>query len=137
MTDAQGRPSRGRTIAILIIAVVIVAGVIIAILFATRGGQAPTATDQPTSGTQTETTAPSDTDTEPNGDDVEPTPLATDVLPESMGGQEAIDALGDKIDKVAQNNGMTADELKELLLRSKTAQITPKGFIVYLDTFED
>lgn len=60
---------------------------------------------------------------------------AGQVLPEPMAGQAAIDALGDKIEFVAQRNGKTVDDLKALLLRDATAHINTSGFVVYLDTF--
>ncbi|MGJ0204219.1 hypothetical protein [Leucobacter sp. gxy201] len=55
------------------------------------------------------------------------------VLPREMGGQEAIDALGDRIDRVASRNALTVDELKDLLLRDASASVTPSGDIVYRD----
>lgn len=55
------------------------------------------------------------------------------VLPKAMSGQEAIDALGDKIDVVAKRVGKTPEELKELLLRDKSARVTPEGNIRYHD----
>jgi len=57
------------------------------------------------------------------------------LLPERMNGQDAIDALGDRISTVAERNGKTVDELKDLLLRDSTAYVTPSGMIVYLDDF--
>lgn len=55
------------------------------------------------------------------------------VLDEELGGQEAIDALGDDIDYVAKLAGKSVDELKDLLLRDKSAHVTTKGRIVYRD----
>lgn len=55
------------------------------------------------------------------------------VLPKEMSGQEAIDALGDKITVVAKRVGKTPEELKELLLRDKSARVTPEGNVRYHD----
>lgn len=78
------------------------------------------------------------------GSDVNKTPAGNDgtlassgltVLDKPLGGQEAIDALGEKIEIVAERNGKTVDEIKELLLRDKTASISTGGFILYTDDF--
>lgn len=62
-------------------------------------------------------------------------PHTTRVLPEEMSGQEAIDALGDKIDVVAKRIGKTPDELKEMLLKNPSAHVTPYGNVVFKDNF--
>ncbi|MGP6170762.1 hypothetical protein ACTU6V_06090 [Microbacterium sp. A204] len=138
MTDQPGRRSRGLTIALLIVAVVIVVGTIIVVVSATRGGQI-SASARPSSSAQPETSAPADPniDTEEGTVQPSPSPFTGAVLPEPMGGQEAIDALGDKIEIVAKRNAMTVEELEELLLRDKTAQVSTTGFIVYIDTFKN
>jgi hypothetical protein len=76
------------------------------------------------------------TDDEPAEDDVTEgmTPMGGDVLPEPMGGQEAIDALGDDLQAVAELNNRDVDELRELLLRDHTLRISPNGFLFYIDT---
>lgn len=56
------------------------------------------------------------------------------LLPESMSGQAAIDALGDKIDLAADRNNKTVDEFTELLLRDPTVHVSPSGRLVYIDT---
>lgn len=140
MTDPQARHSRGLIIALLIVAVVIVAGTIIIIVSATRGGQI-SASAHPTSSAQPETSAPADTSAPANPEEgtmpPSPSPFTGAMLPEPMGGQEAIDALGDKIEIVAKRNGKTVEELEDLLLRDKTAQVSTTGFIVYIDTFKN
>ena len=55
------------------------------------------------------------------------------VLPEPMGGQDAIDALGDNLDVVAQRSGKTTDELEALLLRDTTLRVSTSGFLYYVD----
>ncbi len=57
-----------------------------------------------------------------------------EFLPEAMSGQEAVDALGDELETVAQQHGMTADELREDLLRDATLTVTPSGELLYEDT---
>lgn len=56
------------------------------------------------------------------------------VLPEPMGGQAAIDALGDNLDVVAQRSGKTTAELEALLLRDSTLRVSTSGFLYYVDT---
>lgn len=56
------------------------------------------------------------------------------VLPEPMGGQAAIDALGDNLEVVAQRSGKTTDELEALLLRDSTLRVSTSGFLYYVDT---
>jgi hypothetical protein len=55
-------------------------------------------------------------------------------LPEPMSGQDAIDALGDDLERVAEMNNRTPEELRELLLRDKTLHVSPNGFLMYVDT---
>ncbi|AYY11530.1 hypothetical protein EF847_01135 [Actinobacteria bacterium YIM 96077] len=71
-----------------------------------------------------------------SGDDVngEASLAGGDVLPEPLGGQEAIDALGEDLAAVAQKNGKTEEELRDLLLRDKTVKISPSGRLFYEDT---
>lgn len=57
------------------------------------------------------------------------------ILDEELSGQDAIDALGDNIDMVAKRVGKSPEELEELLLRDPSAHVTPRGFIVYRDSF--
>ena len=64
-----------------------------------------------------------------------PAPTACgDVLPRAMSGQEAIDALGDNIDRVADQNHLTVNELKEKLLQDATLHVSKSGRLVFLDT---
>lgn len=79
--------------------------------------------------TPTETTDDEDDDVPGMSSDFSP------LLPEAMNGQEAIDALGDRIETAAKRNGKTVEELEELLLRDETAHISPNGYLVYLDDF--
>lgn len=138
MSDITERPSRARTIIIVVATFVILAGVVVGVTYLTGGGTTPPAAEPTsTAGPDTDTTAPDDEGANEEEDDVQISPSPGAVLPESMGGQEAIDALGDKISIVAQRNGKTVEQLEELLLRDKTAQVSTSGFIVYIDTFDN
>lgn len=65
-------------------------------------------------------------------------PLAADAPgTPGLGGQEAIDALGDTIDAAAARLGMTADELRELLLTDPTARIGATGSLFFVDPGTD
>jgi hypothetical protein len=44
---------------------------------------------------------------------------------------------GDRIAVVAKRNNKTVEELSDLLLRDRSAQISPEGFIVYNDSFDN
>ncbi|WP_129669499.1 hypothetical protein [Phytoactinopolyspora endophytica] len=55
-------------------------------------------------------------------------------LPEPMGGQEAIDELGENLERVATINDMSAEELRELLLRDQTLRVSPDGHLFYVET---
>lgn len=119
----------------MIATVVVLAGIIIGVTYLTSGGTTPSGTESPRpSASPSDTTTP-DPDGGEDGDDVEvvPTP-SSEVLTEPLGGQEAIDALGDKIEIVAQRNGKTVEQLEELLLRDKAAKVSTDGYIVYIDS---
>ncbi len=58
----------------------------------------------------------------------------TKVVPEPMGGQKAIDALGDDLARVAERHDMTPDELRQALLRDDDLRVTPSGTLLYADT---
>lgn len=140
MSESLGRPSRRRPLLIAAALTVVVVAVIliVGVLAMNQGSAAPgteaSASPQATA-TPTATATHSDDTTE--GGTVEPTPAFGSVLPEAMGGQEAIDALGDDLEAVADRNGKTVEELTALLLRDATAKVSPSGFIVYSDSFEN
>ncbi|WP_116949578.1 hypothetical protein [Jiangella endophytica] len=60
-------------------------------------------------------------------------PGQEDVLTRAMSGQDAVDALGDRLGDVAELNGMSADELRDLLLRDSSVVVTPSGRLLYDD----
>ncbi|SJM64578.1 hypothetical protein CZ774_12985 [Frigoribacterium sp. JB110] len=135
------------TVVIVAVAVLAVIAFAVSQLWANDGDADPTGSDGTTMPTETATADPDDegddvsTDdgSDSNGTDAtttEPGEVTgtNKVLPGRMSGQEAIDALGDKIDVVAKRNSMTVDEFKDLLLRDKSAHVSPQGFIVYIDT---
>jgi len=140
VSESLGRPSRRRPLIIaIVITVVLVAGILIVGVLSMNRGSAVPGADASASpqATATPTTTPTDSDDSTEGGTVEPTPAFGSVLPEAMGGQEAIDALGDDLEAVADRNGKTVEELTALLLRDATAKISPRGFIVYSDSFEN
>lgn len=57
-----------------------------------------------------------------------------DYVPEPLNGQEAIDALGDDIEEVADRNGKTVEEFEEFLLKNPSAFVQPDGFVVFKET---
>lgn len=81
-----------------------------------------------------DTSASSDGNSDVN-EPSQPAPIGGgDVLPRAMSGQEAIDALGDNIDRVADQNHLTVKELKEKLLQDATLHVSKSGRLVFLDT---
>lgn len=83
---------------------------------------------------------PAETQTDGDGGSTTPddqqlaTGEGTTMLPEAMSGQQAIDALGDKLAVVAERNNMTAEKLRKLLLTDSTLHVTPAGSLLYVDT---
>lgn len=136
MAEAEAGPNRGRIIALVIATVVVLAGVVIGVTYLTGGGTTPSATESPSpTVSPTDTSTPGDSDGGEDGDDVKPVPTpSSQVLTEPLGGQEAIDALGDKIEAVAKRNGKTVEQVEELLLRDKSAKVSTNGYIVYIDS---
>ncbi len=101
---------------------------------ASETGSDREASTQTNGATTTEGTADAGQDLQ--DENMQSTPLPSgNLLNEELNGQEAIDALGDNIDTVAKRIGKSPEELKELLLRDSSAHVTPKGFVVYRDTF--
>ncbi|CAH0207894.1 hypothetical protein SRABI76_02186 [Microbacterium oxydans] len=138
MSESLGRPSRRRPLIIATaITVVVAVGILAVGVLAMNQGSAEPGADASASPQATATPTPTDSDDSTEGGTVEPTPAFGSVLPEAMGGQQAIDALGDDLEAVAARNGKTVEELTELLLRDATAKISTNGFIVYSDSFEN
>jgi len=60
------------------------------------------------------------------------------VLPESgASGQRAIDLLADHLPAVAAAYGKTPEELRRLLLSDRTARIDARGYLYYVDEFQE
>lgn len=133
--DAGGR-RRGPLIALFAGAVLVVGAAAFAI--AQQPGSDSEAESTATSTSQTQTvdpTAPATSAQPTDGDEGTDVEFGTiRVLDEPKSGQEAIDALGDKIDVVAKRNRMTVDELEHLLLTDSTVHISVTGSIYYRDT---
>jgi len=51
----------------------------------------------------------------------------------TMGGTEALEAIGDRIGEAAAVNKMSAEQLTQLLQSDPTVQIMPSGHIVFKD----
>ncbi|WP_427868798.1 hypothetical protein [Leucobacter luti] len=134
----DGQTRKNRTALIVIGALVLAAAaVFVTFQLLSTAADNSGADGHASAGDQTTTTPDSGGD-QSKEDDVTQSPTPTPApgggfLPEKMNGQEAIDALGDNIDAVAKKNGKTTEELKDLLLRNKTAFVTPSGHLVYLD----
>ena len=54
-------------------------------------------------------------------------------MPVSYQGQDAIDFLGENLPMTAQNTGLTANKLKEMLLQDETMRVDGNGRIFYVD----
>lgn len=139
MTDTIEHPRWGRIAALAAAGLLVVAALVFGLLQLGGDGSTAAPADASPSPTATATTSSTPTETSGTNDEGDGDVPGTSsdfnsLLPEAMNGQEAIDALGDKIEVVAKRNGKSVEELEELLLRDKTAHISPNGFIVYLDT---
>ncbi|SEF16399.1 hypothetical protein [Jiangella alba] len=124
MPDTAQQP-RNRTVLAVAAAVVVVALAVVLAVWLTRDsgdddGSVAVPSAQPPSATSTP------------GDGVT-AQAQGDVLPSPMSGQDAVDALGDQLERVAELNGMSADELRDLLLRDASVQVTPSGRLMYDD----
>lgn len=135
---SEGRPGRrrGPLIGLFAVAAAVVGAGVFAI--AQQPGATPSSTSTPTSSaTQTaeEVAEPETPTPTPDGDGGDGVKLGTtNLLDEPKSGKEAIDALGDKIDVVAERNGMTVDELTHLLQTDSTVHVSVTGSIYYVDT---
>lgn len=131
MPDTASQQQR-RTVLAAAAAVVVVALAVVLAVWLTRGSgdddpagdsvavpsDAPSASAPSDAGTDAGTVAPGG---------------QGDVLPRAMSGQEAIDALGEHLDHVAELNDMTPDQLRDLLLRDASVEVTPSGRLMYDD----
>lgn len=113
------------------------AAVVVAVAVAVAVGLTSRSDDDPVAHPVEPTEAPAETDAtdagEPSADELA-TADGPSVLPEPMGGQEAIDALGDDLELVAERNNTTVDELRALLLRDATLRVSQSGQLFYEDT---
>lgn len=124
MSDTAQQP-RNRTVLAVAAAVVVVALAVVLAVWLTRDsggddGSVAVPSAQPPASTSTP------------GDDAA-AQAQGEVLPSPMSGQEAVDALGDQLEYVAELNAMSVDELRELLLRDASVQVTPSGRLMYDD----
>ncbi|KQZ25314.1 MULTISPECIES: hypothetical protein [Microbacterium] len=139
MSETAEQSSRRPVLAVAVVAVVLVVIAVIFGMLMTNPGPGGTAVpSSELTETPASTTGPAGSGTsDDEGGEMTPGPAFGTFLPESMGGEAAIDELGDRISVVAQRNNKTVEELSELLLRDRSAQISPEGFIVYKDSFDN
>lgn len=139
-TPDRRRPKAPLVVALAALAILVIGGAIVLGVNqmagnpsdaprSSAGEASPTQTQGPDAGgTDEDGGSPSEGTDE--GEDEADVQIGTNkVLPRPMGGQEAIDELGDNIQFVAERNGKSVDELKEFLLRNESAQVSPNGFI--------
>lgn len=124
MPDTASQQRR-RSVVAVAAAVVVVALAVVAAVWLTSESD-----DDPGDGS---VAAPSDASATPSPDEGTLAPGGGDVLPRAMSGQEAVDALGERLDEVAELNGMSPDELRDLLLRDAGAVVAPSGRLMYDD----
>lgn len=135
--DGEGAVTEKRanwTLRILfaVLALAVVAVIVFSLLQMNSDDDSAGETSDSTSEQSESPSAPDPTDTATESDDVEPskTPSGTNVILEKpLGGQDAIDALGDDIQIVADRNNMTVDEVKDLLLKDPNMMVSPTGHI--------
>lgn len=134
--SADHRRRKGLLVALAVIAIVVAGAIVFGVVQMTSGDDSeappPDGTSEPadsdTSGSSGDGADGNSGDADDStGDDVKPS--TNQVLPEAKGGQEAIDALGDKMGIVAQRNDMTVEELEEFLLSNPSAKVAPNGSI--------
>jgi len=133
--NVQKKQNPARILVLGFVALIVVGGIVFAMVQRNAGGSESAAPTSTATSDQTATDADDEGEDDVSGMTPGPSLAPTTFLKESMGGQEAIDALGDRIDVVAQRNGKTVEELTDLLLRDSTAFISPKGFLGFKDDF--
>lgn len=134
--NAQGSQNPIRVIVVAVVALIVIVGVIVVVVQRSAGEQGVSAPTSTTSSTPTSTTSSTPTsDMNTTGeDDVQGMASSSgSFLDEEMSGQEAIDALGDRLGAVAERNGMTEERLVKVLQNDPSAWVTPNGFIKYKD----
>lgn len=141
MPDPTSHQRRNNVLAVAAAVVLVALAVVAAVWLTSRSGDDDEAGDGGAVAVPSE--SPSDVPTQPPAEPpVTPSPTGSatlapgppaDLLPEPMGGQEAIDALGEHLDHVAELNGMTPDQLRDALLRDPTLTVAPSGRLLYED----
>lgn len=127
-TDVSDTTSQQRRRSVLVVAaalVVVALAVVLAVWLTGDSGDDSGDGDVAVPSDATASTPPADTGTVAPG--------GQDLLPRPMSGQEAIDALGEHLDHVAELNGMTPEQLRDLLLRDASVQVAPSGRLLYDD----
>ncbi|MFK4760959.1 hypothetical protein ACI3KS_08505 [Microbacterium sp. ZW T5_45] len=136
--NVQNSQNPARLVVLGIVALVVAGGIILALIQrnaddADSAAPTSTATSEPTA--TSDATADGEDNVSDGNATPDPTPVFGKFLEEDLNGQEAIDALGDRIDVVAERNGKTVEELTSLLQHDSTVYITTDGLIMFKDDF--
>ncbi|TDE10388.1 hypothetical protein [Jiangella asiatica] len=132
MTDAP-QQRRNSVLAVMAAVVVVAVAVVLAVWLTGRGDDDDSGAVAVPSADGSGDRSASDDSATPDGSLRTGEPLQ--LLPSPMGGQEAIDALGEEdLERVAEINNTTVDELRDLLLRDATLLVSPSGRLMYEDT---
>lgn len=126
MSDTASQQPR-RNVVVVAVAVVVVALAVVLAVWLTRDS----GDDDGDGSVAVPSGAPADPSSAPSAGTL--TPSGEDVLRRAMSGQDAIDALGERLEWVAQLNGMSVDDLRDLLLRDATVTVAPSGRLMYDD----
>ena len=137
MADSTAKQRRNSVLAVAAAVVVVALAVMAAAWLTSRDGGGD-------GGDGDRVAVPSDAGADESGaqPQPQPTPSATgslapggqeDLLPEPLGGQEAIDALGERLGHVAELNGMTTADLRDALLTDASLRVAPSGRLLYDD----
>ncbi|TDD67766.1 hypothetical protein E1262_18245 [Jiangella aurantiaca] len=129
MPETTSQQRRRSVLAVAAAVVVVALAVVLAVWLTNGTGDSDDSGDGsvavPSDAPPASTPSPGDGTVAPGGQD--------DLLPRPMSGQEAIDALGEHLDHVAELNGMTPEQLRDLLLRDASVQVAPSGRLLYDD----
>lgn len=137
MPDSTAKQRRNSVLAVAAAVVVVALAVVAAVWLTSRSGD-----DRGDGGDGDRVAVPSEAGADESGAQPQPTPSATgslapggqeDLLPEPLGGQEAIDALGERLGRVAELNGMTPADLRDALLTDASLRVAPSGRLLYDD----
>ncbi|MBB5786572.1 hypothetical protein [Jiangella mangrovi] len=125
MADSTAKQRRTTVLAVAAALVLVAVAVMAAVWLTSRSGDDDDGADGGAVAVPSDPPAPTTGTLAPGGQD--------DLLPEPMGGQEAIDALGERLEHVAELNGMTPADLRDALLTTASLKVAPSGRLLYDD----